>query len=257
LDRRQVGRRTDPEYDSIDYRTMQRAVTDHLRSAILSGQIGPGERLHQDDLSKRLGVSRMPIREALRILESEGLIEMRPHRGAVVVDLQPEDIVEIFEIRAMLEAKAAELAAPRLSDSTIAQMRQILDEMSQTTADEERWLQLNQVFHVAIYPACGWPRLCNLIETQRNVVQPYLRAALALTGRTSSAHEEHLQIMRAAEDRDGERLARYTVEHLRATARGLVAFLAERRRNTINATELPSGVLRSQEASSDSPNAGT
>jgi DNA-binding GntR family transcriptional regulator len=97
---------------AVEYRTMQRIVTDRVRSAILSGQFGPGERVPQDDLAQQLGVSRMPVREALRILESEGLVELRPHRGAVVVDLLPEDIAEVFEIRAMLEGKAAALAAP-------------------------------------------------------------------------------------------------------------------------------------------------
>lgn len=216
-------------YRGIDYQTVQTAVTAHLRSAILSGEIGPGERLQQDEISERLGVSRMPVREALRVLESEGLVEMRPHRGAVVVDLRPEDISEIFEIRATLEAKAAERAAPRLTDATIANLRKVLDEMASVERDEVRWLDLNRQFHTTIYPACGWPRLCALIEAQRNVVQPYLRAALTFIGRTASAHEEHLLILQAAEGRDGRQLARYTVEHLQNTSRGLIEFVATRR----------------------------
>jgi len=258
---------------AAEYRTLQNIVTDNLRSAILSGQLGPGDRLQHDDIARQFGVSRMPVREALRVLHSEGLVELRPHRGAVVVDLRPEDVAEIFEIRAMLEAQAAELAAPNLTDATIERMRGLLAEMGRVghrhgptngagangagskgtggkgvtgngvTAgsgatgngagdgahDEARWLALNTEFHTTIYPASGWPRLCSLIEAQRNVVQPYLRLAAAHLGRTETAHGEHAAILEAAEARDGARLAELTVEHLRGTARELIEYLATRR----------------------------
>ena len=248
---------------ATEYRTLQNIVTDNLRSAILSGQLGPGDRLQHDDIARQLGVSRMPVREALRVLHSEGLVELRPHRGAVVVDLRPEEVAEIFEIRAMLEARAAELAAPNVTHATIERMREILAEMervgrrhgspsngapstgssgtgssgngssgtgsSDGVADEARWLALNSEFHTIIYPASGWPRLCSLIEAQRNVVQPYLRLAAAYLGRTETAHGEHAAILEAAEARDGARLAELTVEHLRATARELIEYLSTRR----------------------------
>lgn len=250
-----------------EYRTLQNIVTDNLRSAILSGQLGPGDRLQHDDIARQFGVSRMPVREALRVLHSEGLVELRPHRGAVVVDLRPEDVAEIFEIRAMLEAQAAELAAPNLTDATVERMRGLLAEMAlvghrpgPTNAvtgigaadngsggngadgtgatgngaadgahDEARWLALNSEFHTSIYPASGWPRLCSLIEAQRNVVQPYLRLAAAHLGRTETAHREHAAILDAAAARDGARLAALTVEHLRGTARELIEYLITRR----------------------------
>jgi DNA-binding GntR family transcriptional regulator len=214
---------------AVEYRTMQAIVTDRVRSAILGGQFGPGERVPQDDLAQQLGVSRMPVREALRILESEGLVELRPHRGAVVVDLLPEDIAEVFEIRAMLEGKAAALAAPNLADATIERLREIEAELAEAGDDEARWLRLNRDFHTAIYPASGWPRLCQMIEQQRNVVQPYIRAALAFVGRTSTAREEHRAILAAAEARDGARLAQLTEDHLRTTARELIFFLKQHR----------------------------
>jgi DNA-binding GntR family transcriptional regulator len=214
---------------AVEYRTMQALVTERVRAAILGGHIGPGERVPQDELAQQLGVSRQPVREALRILESEGLVELRPHRGAIVVDLLPEDIAEIFEIRAMLEGKAAELAAPNLDDGTIAQLRDLASQMEAATGDEARWLRLNRDFHTAIYPASGWPRLCQLIEQQRNVVQPYIRAALAFVGRTGTARDEHRAILAAAEARDGAQLARLTEEHLRTTARELIEFLKQHR----------------------------
>ncbi len=213
---------------SVEYRTLQHIVTDQLRSAILGGRLGPGDRLQHDELARQLGVSRMPVREALRVLHSEGLVELRPHRGAIVVDLRPEEVGEIFEIRAMLEARAAELAAPQLTDETIAYLRDVLDELARTT-DEERWQTLNTEFHTAIYPASGWPRLCALIDQQRNVVAPYNRLASVHLGRMASAHAEHQEILEAARHRDGKRLARLTVEHIRRTARELMDYLTTRR----------------------------
>jgi len=232
-----------PSDVSTEYRTLQDIVTDRLRDLILGGHLGPGDRLQHDDLARQFGVSRMPVREALRVLQSEGLVELRPHRGAVVVDLWPKDVAEIFEIRAMLEARAAELAAPHLTDETLAQMGAFLEEMGrigqQVAAphganghepqDEGRWLGLNTQFHTIIYPASGWPHLCSLIEAQRNVVQPYLRLAAAHLGRTETAHAEHVAILEAAKARDGARLAALTVTHMRRTASELVEYLGNRR----------------------------
>jgi DNA-binding GntR family transcriptional regulator len=215
---------------ATEYRTMQEIVTTHLREAIRSGRLEPGTRLQQDDMARQLHVSRMPVREALRILEQEGLVELRPHRSAVVVSLRLDDVAEIFEIRAMLEGRAAELAGPHLTDAAIARLREIHTAMSRVEHDEDRWLALNQQFHTAIYPASGRPRLCALIDAQRNVVQPYLRAAFALLGRAPSAHAEHERILWAAEDRDGARMSQLTVEHLHTTQQGLIAYLATLRR---------------------------
>jgi DNA-binding GntR family transcriptional regulator len=222
----------------LEYPTMQRLVTERLRSAILAGRLAPGERLQQDELAQRLRVSRMPVREALRTLHTEGLVELRPHRSAIVVSLRPEDIAEVFEIRAMLEGRAAALAAPNLTAPTRRRLRQVFEEMDRVDHIDERWLALNRDFHMAIYPASGWPRLCALIEAQRNLVQPYIRAALALLGRTTTARAEHEQILLAAEAGDPGRLERLTVEHLRTTARGLIDYLSSRHEEPVGDPEL-------------------
>lgn len=219
---------SDPEL-SAPYRTLQDWTTVRLRTAILDGRFEPGARLYHDALATQFGVSRMPIRQALRVLHSEGLIELRPHRGAVVIALCPKEVMQIFEVRALLEAHAAELAAPNLTDADLARLRTLLEAMEGAETDDERWLALNMQFHTSIYPASGWRHLCSLIETQRNVVQPYMRVATAYLGRARTAQEEHRAIMAAAEARDGQRLAQLTVEHLRTTAREVVDELTRRR----------------------------
>jgi DNA-binding GntR family transcriptional regulator len=215
----------------LPYRTLQDWTTVRLREAILDGRLAPGARLYHDALARQFAVSRMPVREALRVLHSEGLVELRPHRGAAVIALRPEEVMQVFEVRALLEARAAELTAPNLTDADLARVRALLAAMegAETEDEPEHWLALNMRFHTSIYSASGWRHLCSLIETQRNVVQPYLRVATTFLGRVRSAQEEHRAILAAAEARDGPRLAQLTVEHLRTTAREVVDELTQRR----------------------------
>ncbi len=213
-----------------EYRTMCMFVTDRLRSEILLGRIAAGARLQHDDVAKRLGVSRMPVREALRILQSEGLVELRPHRGAVVVDLRVEDIEEIFGIREQLEPLATRLGVARIDEAGVARLRQLDQEMSRTQ-DLRSWFPLNREFHNVLYQASRWRRLCGLIESQRNAVEPYLRAAPAPMGRISVANEEHRQILCWVEERDGERVADFMAQHLRSTKQRLIECLAARQRS--------------------------
>lgn len=222
---------------AFQYRTMQTIATDYLRSAILSGRLGPGDRIQQDEVAALLGVSRMPVREALRILHSEGLVELQPHRGAIVVSLRAEDIFEIFEIRAILEGRAAEQAADKLSAAALAQMRAAYEEMGALLESGSllgleglaRWLDLNRQFHWTIYDACSWRRLRALINTQMNALVPYQRAASGLIARRAVAHREHEAILRAAEARDGGLLGELTARHLRQTAEDLVGYVAAHR----------------------------
>jgi DNA-binding GntR family transcriptional regulator len=221
---------TNPVHGAIGYKTMQTIVTDHLRTIILTGQLPPGAELRQDELASQFGVSRMPVREALRVLQSEGLVAQKPHRKAVVVSLRSEDIEEIFAIRALLEGRAAARAASRLTNAMLTHLAEIHAEMGGVDHDVERWLALNHDFHTTIYEACGWPRLLAMINALRNTVQPYLRLTFSLLGR--SAHAEHGLILHAAEVRDPALLARLTEEHLERTARGLMGYLREQRQET-------------------------
>ena len=222
---------TDSDLITGQYRTMQKIVTDHLRKSIISGRLGPGERINQDDIAQQLGVSRMPVREALRILQSEGLIELQPHRSAVVVSLRDVDIEEIFGIRAMLEVGAARLSAPNMDPETIARLRTIHAEMESAIEDNDsdRWLVLNQAFHATLLSRCEWPRLRTLIEAQKNAVLPYQRAATALLIRTPRAHQEHSAMLEAAERNDGSSLAFLTEAHLKSTAEELIRYLSQQR----------------------------
>ena len=131
---------------------MPEAVYQQLKTAILTGVFRPGQTLRQEDVARQLGVSRGPLREALPKLEAEGMIIATPHRGCTVVSLAPAEIMEIFELRAMLEASLAKVAARKKEPEAVRRLREIAStmrslEVSANAADQQRWFDLNYELH--------------------------------------------------------------------------------------------------------------
>jgi DNA-binding GntR family transcriptional regulator len=219
------------------YRTIQRIAADYLRSAILTGKLDPGEPINQDRIAEILGVSRMPVREALRVLASEGLVELRPHRQALVTSLDDDDIGQVFGIRALLEARAVQLAVSEVDSATLSDLRRYYTEMGSAMeeSDAERWLVLNRDFHLATYARCPWPRLLPLIDAQVNALAPYYRlwsssiASSTLNKHIPGFHQDHDRILRAIEAGDSEEAALAVAEHVEHACRELLRFLAAQR----------------------------
>jgi DNA-binding GntR family transcriptional regulator len=196
-------------------------VTDQLRDAILTGQLPPGMTLNQRDIADQLSVSRMPVREAFRALELEGLIRGLPRRKAVVVTLQPEDIADIYDILVTLEARAAEKATPYHDASTIAQLRRLMGELSRCQPDDvTRLLDLDFELHLGIYQPPD-SRIRLVIETHRNAVRSHLITTGVAVARRELAEVEHERIVAALESGDPVAVARETAAHLRAEGRDL------------------------------------
>ncbi len=216
---------------SLEYRTMQEIVYEKIRDAILSGQYSPGQRLVAEELARELGVSRMPVREALHRLESAGLVDSAPHRGTVVSELSEEEIIEIYHIRAVLEGLASRLATPRLTPKDHAQLKAILDEMTRAelSRDMPCFLNLNREFHLLIWKAAHAPRLLELLENLYATSQRYRSISLILPGRLRQVAEEHRQI--AAELARGNAVAaeRLANEHHENTAARLLKSIEEKR----------------------------
>jgi DNA-binding GntR family transcriptional regulator len=167
----------------------------------------------------------MPVREAFRALELEGLIRGLPRRKAVVVTLQPEDVADIFDILATLEARAAEKALPFHDESTIAQLRTLLGELRTCPDDDTtRLLDLDFELHLGIYQPPG-SRIRLVIQTQRNAVRPHMIATGVAAERRHQAEVEHERIVSALEAQDSAAVARETAAHLRAEGRHLFARL--------------------------------
>lgn len=203
--------------------TREEFVTDKLREAILRGYLKPGQRLDQNEIAEALHVSRSPVRDALRTLAVEGLVEVYPHRGAVVAELSPKELEEIYFIRGILEGMAARLSAPKMDEDRIAALQNILEDMN-ATSDLDRWLELNRRFHHTIYQAAGRPRLLSIIENLRNTSAPYIRQFIATAEHMEAARANHRQIFEACVDRDGTRAQQVTEKHLKAVCEGALVY---------------------------------
>jgi len=154
--------------------TAQDLVLSALRDAILSGALAPGARLRQEELADVFGTSRIPVREALRALEYEGLVASEPHRGFTVTALDADDVEEVYDLRILLEGHAVRLAIPLLTDADLEELEELFREMvAAATPDEE--LAARERFYLRLYSVTGRPRLVGLIARLRQEVARALR----------------------------------------------------------------------------------
>lgn len=198
------------------YKPLRELVLDAIREAIINGTLKPRERLMEIQMAEELGVSRTPIREALRKLELEGFIVMVPRKGAYVADVSFKDIADVFEIRAALEGLAAGLAAERITDEELEDMERLLAEKADSIArqDMEQLIEVDTKFHEAIYRASRNDRLTAIINNLREQIQRYRTTSLAYPGRMKQSLDEHRSIVEAIQSRDIQ-LARQTAqEHI-------------------------------------------
>jgi DNA-binding GntR family transcriptional regulator len=193
-----------------------------LRQAILDGVLPPGTRLRQEDLATIVGSrSRLPVREALRALEYEGLVDSTPHRGFTVTGLDPEDIEEIYDIRIVLETHAVRLAVPLLTDQDLDALRGLYDRMETSSSPDEQ-LAAREEFYLRLYSVTTRPRLVGMIGRLRQEVARSLRWRLV-----QHSPEHHRIFFEAVLERDAERAAAELTSHYRKVAALLRRFLRE------------------------------
>lgn len=184
--------------------TSQETVLNDLREMISSGELAPGQQIVQETLSSSLGVSRVPIREALRVLEGEGHVIHYPNRGYFVANLSIEDLVEVYRIRALLEEEALRIAIPLLTDQDIEYISNILKEIEKFVAAKKisGITDANRRFHFAIYEASNMPRLVRMIRTLWDATDAYRGVYFASTLNLEHMNKEHIQIFNALKNRD-------------------------------------------------------
>jgi len=200
-----------------------------LADEILGGQIRPGARLDEQSLATRFGVSRTPIREALKQLDSSGLVHHRPHRGAVVLELDEDLTAELFEAAGELEALCARLAAVRMTLGQHKALREIVRQGAACVRrrDAEDYATLNRQFHVAIVEGARNRSLARAADLVRVQAGPFRKAQFSMTNRMPSSQREHGIIVRAIERQDGE--AAYTAmkEHIAASCANILGSLTK------------------------------
>ncbi|MSO47662.1 MAG: GntR family transcriptional regulator [Thermoleophilia bacterium] len=179
-------------------------VYDDLRAAIVSGEFPPGERLRTEALAERFGTSRTPVREALVLLEGDGLVEIEPRRGAVVRSFDPADLVDLYEVRAVLEARAASLAATRITEEQLLALEAVCDHTDRlagkTQHTVDKLLAANEEFHRIVIDAAGSPRLSGALRTVAGIPRPFKTVFwkdAAERARSLAAHREIVASLRA------------------------------------------------------------
>lgn len=188
-----------------------------LRRAILNGELESGSRLVQAELAAMLDVSTTPVREALRDLATEGLVQFDPHRGAIVTELSTDDVHDIYEIRMVLEPLAMRQAVPNISDALIAQLRKLHETMLAEPHSAD-WVDRNRVFHMAVYEASASPRLAAIIRNLQDASVMYIGASLQnQPGLREEANHDHSDILEALEKRDVEAAVTALEDHLRTS----------------------------------------
>jgi DNA-binding GntR family transcriptional regulator len=207
-----------------DQRTIQQLATDRLRCAILDGTFRPNDRLNHAELAEMLNISRIPIREALRVLEGEGLVKSYPYRGTVVSTMSAEEIEEAYEIRILLETSAAQRALGRMDDAHVKGIRTVYEKMLEPM-ESDAWVSLNSSFHQKLYSPSNWTRLMSIVEMLRNLTMPYVRIYISEPPDREAANSEHGQIVAAVEARDGVTLKAVLRRHLAHSCQGVLSHL--------------------------------
>ncbi|MCD5362910.1 MULTISPECIES: GntR family transcriptional regulator [Chromobacterium] len=211
----------------IKRQTLTSAVTESLRQRILSGEFADGQQLRQEALSNEYGVSRVPVREALRQLEAEGLIQIIDHKGALVSKLSLEDVLELLEIRAMLEGSVLKAAIPchTRADHDLAQQTLREFEQALRNNDVRHWGELNSRFHLALYRAAKRPNTLALIEQLHNKTDRYTRMQILFTRTMERAHEEHSQLLELSRQGKADEAAEFIRFHILSAGHALEDYL--------------------------------
>lgn len=209
-----------------NYKPLRELVFDSLRKAIILGKLKPGERLMEIQLAEEMGVSRTPVREAIRKLELEGFVVMVPRKGAYVAGVSVKDIADVFEVRSALEGLAAGLAAERITEEEMEELEKVIHLIS----GEEDILTVykkDNEFHELIYRASRNHRLTQIITNLSEQINRFRLTSLSVPGRLKIAVDEHKKIIEAISDRDADLAHKLASEHMENAEQNLLNAIRE------------------------------
>lgn len=208
------------------YQNLPGIITKALREAILDGELTAGTRLKQVEIAAQFDTSLIPVREALRSLEQEGLVTIYPNKGAVVSGLSPKQAQEIFNTRIILELGALELSIPHLQPDDIAQCRKLIDQLDKADSGNEL-SQLNRELHTRLYRWCGNDYLLQLIQTLHRNVERYMRVYLLDHYNNDLSQTYHRKIVAAAAEKNIAPACQLLRTHMELARDNLLAAIAE------------------------------
>jgi DNA-binding GntR family transcriptional regulator len=214
--------------DLASAQTAHQEAYNHIRRRILSGEFRPGYRINLGEIARTLSVSRMPVRDALRQLDSEGLVVMRPNRGVTVTELTPDEAEEYFQIRAVLEGLSAGLAAPKLTEKDIENLAAAKDRMNQVRNDIAQWIVRHREFHRLIQDASGHPNLTREIARVVDMLTPCIGNCLAVKGFSEFTDYDHEIVFATLCTGDAQANEKLIRDHVLWTTRKILSFMRER-----------------------------
>lgn len=206
-------------------KTTSAMIADSLREAILNGVLKGGQALPQDELAAQFGVSKIPLREALRQLEGEGLVVSYPNRGVLVCQLSGDELQELCDIRLALETSLIRLAVPRLTAPDLQAAGEILAAIDADSQAGAKWSDYNWQFHEKLYAPAGRPQHLALVKSMHTRFERYLRIHLSLLNYKEQGQAEHREILQVCQAQDVERAVALTAQHIDLVARLLADYL--------------------------------
>jgi DNA-binding GntR family transcriptional regulator len=211
----------------IERRTIAAEAAEMLRQRILAGELRAGQPIRQEQIAQEMGVSRIPLREALKQLEAEGFVTIAPHKGAVVATLSAAEAEELFALRLQLEAWLLRDAIPRMREADFAHLDAIIDE-SRAPDTLARWGELNWQFHEALYRPAGRPVSLRFLKRIHDNLDRYLRLQIAITRDWDRAYRDHQDLVALSRERNVEAALALLEDHILGTAKALSGALAQR-----------------------------
>jgi DNA-binding GntR family transcriptional regulator len=202
-------------------------IADQIRDRIVTGELAPDTPLRQENLARELGVSRLPIRDALNKLAAEGLVEILPNRGAYVSTLTVEQCTEIFDLRVLVESDALVHAIPHHTPRSLRVLKTIQSEL-ELEDETNRWVAGDRRFHEALYEPSQRMRTLEMIRSLRNSVDRFYLVHLNHDVRRQKWKTEHRRLLQAVTASDTELARRHLVDHLRATQTVVLAVLTQK-----------------------------
>jgi DNA-binding GntR family transcriptional regulator len=216
------------------YKPLRELVSEHIREAIINGVFSPGERLMEIQMADEMGVSRTPVREALRMLEMEGFVVMIPRRGTYVSNMSIKDINDVYEIRISLDTLAAGLAAERITDAELEELQRLLVKVGNAIESNNmsKIVEADIEFHDVLYKASRNERLRNIINNLREQITVIRGVSMRYPGRLKDTQEEHRRLVESIAARNVEKSQEAARIHLENAERTLMTSMAERMETT-------------------------
>ncbi|SFU14611.1 transcriptional regulator, GntR family [Pseudovibrio denitrificans] len=216
---------------SIKRQSVPDALAADIRQRILSGEFQDGDQIRQEQIAEEYEVSRMPVREALRRLEAEGLVAFHAHRGAIVTELSLDEIAEMYDLRELIEIETLKVAIPAMTEAHLEAAREILSnlESAYESKDVAAWGALNTQYHVALCASSGRKQSLAFIKQINSQIERYIRLQLKAEGAMDKAEDEHRQLLKLIEDKNVDATVELLRKHILDSKEGMLAEVAAHR----------------------------